>query len=194
MTIAQYVHRLTRPHLSFTPDGKAGEVPSLLTELRAAVTHSASGGGDGADGKPLPFNTVALELLQFIERTIGEDHYRRYDERFVGTLEGILQKIADDTHPGEHAAYFERIFMEWCDEIDEMIRPARVRRLDGAPCPSCEQRIHGPGRETCVIVDCFKPGGGKDLRPIGTWTAHCRACGAEWSGGNMKYLLASLAA
>ena len=194
MSIAQYAHRLTRPHLSFMPDGRAGEVPSLLSELRGAVTHSASGGGDGADGKPLPFNTVALELLNFIERTIGEDHLRRYDERFFGTLEGIMQKIANDEHPREHAAYFERIFMEWCDEIDEMVRPARFRRLDNVSCPSCDQMIHGDGRETCMVVDCYQPGGGKDLRPIGTWTAHCRACGAGWSGDTMKWLVASLAA
>lgn len=194
MTIAQYVHRLTRPHLRFMPDGRAGEVPSLLSELRAAVTHSASGGGDGGGEKPLPFDTRALDLLDFIQRTIGEDHYRRYEERFFGTLEQILQKIAEDEHPRNEAAYFERIFMEWCDEVDELLRPTKVRRLDGTPCPSCEQKIHGPVRETCMVVDCFKPGGGKELRPIADWTAHCRGCGAGWSGVEMKWLVASIAA
>lgn len=195
MTIAQYVHRLTRPHLSFTPDGKAGEVPSLLDELREAVT----GSGDldrtsSSTGKPLPLNSTALELLNGIERIAGEDHMRRYDERFFGTLEGLLQKVAEDDHPPEFAAWFERIFTEWCQEIDAMIRPAKVRRLDGVECPSCGQVFYGDQRETCMAVDCYKPGGGRELRPVSDWTASCRGCGAEWSNDTMRWLVAHLAA
>ncbi|OIH81946.1 hypothetical protein BLJ79_21550 [Arthrobacter sp. UCD-GKA] len=195
MTIAQYAHRLTRAHLSFMPDGRAGEVPSLLDELREAVT----GSGDldrtsSSTGKPLPLNSTALELLDSIGRMAGEDHYRRYDERFFGTLEGLLQKIAEDDHPAEFAAWFERIFMEWCQEIDAMVRPAKVRRLDNVECPSCGQKVYGDQRETCVAVDCYKPGGGRELRPIGSWTASCRGCGAEWGADKMEWLVASLAA
>lgn len=195
MTIAQHVHRLTRPHLSFTPDGKAGEVPSLLTELREAVTNSsADGGGGSSDGKPLPFDTGALELLRDIQSDAGEHYAERYGERFFGTLEGLLQRVAEDQHEGDWEAFFEHTFMEWTDRIENMIRPTKVRSLDNVECPSCEQKIHGPKRETCLIVGCFKPGGGRDLLPIEDWTATCRGCGAEWVGESMSWLVASLAA
>lgn len=195
MSIAQYAYRLTRERPEFTPDGKLSTVPSLLTELRSAIT----GSGDldrtkSATGKPLPLNSAALELLTSIERMVGEDHHRRYDERFFGTLEGLLNKIAEDDHPADFEAWFERIFMEWCDSIESMVRPVRVRRLDGVPCPSCQQVVHGPERETCVAISCYEPGGGKDLRPIAEWTADCRGCGAHWENESMKWLVASLAA
>lgn len=195
MSIAQYAHRLTRPHLSFMPDGRAGEVPSLLTELREAVTNSsADGGGGSSDGKPLPFDTGALELLRSIEGDAGEHYAERYGERYFGTLEGLLQAIADDgTHDLEWSAFFERLYLEWTDLIEDKVRPTKVRCLENTPCPSCGLLIHGEGRETCVVIRCFKRGGGRDLLPINEWTAACRGCGAEWDNDAMKFLLASVA-
>lgn len=195
MSIAQYAHRLTDERPEFTPNGDIRRVPSLLAELRDAVT----GSGDldrtkSSSGKPLPLNTAALELLNGIERMVGEDHFRRYGERYFGTLEGIILKIGDDEHPDDFAAWFERIFMEWCDQIDGMMRPVKVRRLDGIDCPSCGLAVYGAERETCVAVDCYEPGGGRELRPIGTWTAACRSCGAGWENSSMRWLVAYLAA
>lgn len=194
MTIAQYAYRLASERPEFTPGGKLAKVPSLLNELREAVTHSTSG-GSGSEGMPLPFNTGALELLRSIERDAGEHHAERYGERFFGTLEQLLMKIAEDQgHDVDWLIFFERLFMDWCDLIESMVRPTKVRCLDGVECPSCGRKIHGDGRETCLAIRCYQPGGGRDLLPVNEWTATCRACGAEWSGDGMKWLVASLAA
>lgn len=198
MTIAQFAHRLTRPHLSFMPDGKAGQVPSLIQELREAINHSTSGGNGSSDGQPLPFDTKALELLKFFEQDAGEHHRHRYGTIHRGTLETLIQKIADDqqhpTTPDDWETFFEHWMSDWCDLIDDMLRPTKVRTLDSTPCPACNQTTHGKERETCLAIHCYIPGQGRDLKPIEAWTAECRACGATWSGDTMKYLLASIAA
>lgn len=191
MTLRSLAQDLTEPRLKMI-NGRFGKVPALLTDLREAISHSTSGGDAGTEGLPLPLNTKAVELLHSIERMAGEDHANRYGERFTGKLEGIIKKIGEDeNHPDEWQTWFERIYLQWCDEINEMVRPIKYRNFDGTPCPSCGQAVHGPERETCVYLDCYIPGT-KELRHVTTWKAYCRGCPAEWEWKDIKKLLASI--
>lgn len=190
MTLRSLAQELTQPHLKMV-NGQITKRPAALGELRAAISHSTSGGGESSDSKPLPLDGQALSLLMNIERISGEDHRNRYEEPYFGTLDNLITKIGNDQHDPKWEHWFTRIYQQWIDEIDALIRPTKVRRLDGTPCPSCGQTIHGPQRETCIIINCYKPGT-KDLMPPNQWTAQCRGCDARWETDVMKWLVATL--
>lgn len=190
MTLRSLAQELTESHLKMR-DGQVVKRPSALNELRAAISHSTSGGGESSGGKPLPLDGTALSMLMNIERMAGEDHLNRYGEQYFGTIEGLLTKIGKDDHEGEWRHWFNKIFQQWIDEIEALIRPTKVRRLDGTPCPACGQSMHGTERETNLIINCYQPGT-KDLRKIQDWTMECRGCSAKWEGEGMKFIVAIL--
>lgn len=191
MTLRSLAQDLTEPRLKMY-NGRIGKVPALLTDLREAITHSSSGGESSEDGLPLPLNTKAVEMLHHIQRMSDEDHCNRYGQRFTGTLEQLIKKVGEDeNHPDEWKQWYERVYLQWCDEINEMVRPTKYRNFDGTPCPACGQVVHGPERETCVYLDCYIQGT-KELRHVTTWKAHCRGCSATWEWEGIKFLLASI--
>lgn len=195
MNLASLAQELTEPHLKIKGKAELKEVvkkPAALGELRKAITHSIGEGGDSSDGKPLPLDGKALQLLMDMERIAGEDHENRYGERYFGSLEGLIKKIGKDEHEGEWAAWFPQIFQQWIDDIHELLHPTKVRRLDGIACPACQQTIHGKERETCLVVNCYEDGT-KDIKKLHEWTAECRGCGAKWGNEKMAWFRLAIA-
>lgn len=191
MSLRVLTQELTEPHLKMRGQ-EVTKRPAKISELRLAITHSNGEGGDTSAGKPLPLDGQALQLLMDMERMAGEDHQNRYEERYFGTLEGLIAKIGKDDHSPEWESWFNQIFQEWADRIDALIRPTKVRRLDGISCPACGLSRHGEDNETCLIIRCYEEGT-KDLSKVSEWSAECRGCSAQWSGDTMKYLLAVIA-
>lgn len=190
MNLASLAQELTEPHLK-SIGGRIGKVPSLLSELRDAVSGSSSGdSGGGASKQRILVNATALDLLNQIDSEIRSAYSGRYGQG-APTLETCIELIGKGAHPADWDAWFTAKF-DWCKvQIETMLRPKKMRRLDNVMCPSCLQSKHGEDRATCLYLDCYE-GEHKTLRHASEWEVHCVACEASWTRDQMSWLLVAL--
>lgn len=183
--------QLTEPHLKMIGT-RIGKVPALLQELNEAISGSTDTGTGGSSTKQrILINSQALELMTSIEQTIKSGYADRYGQP-APTLITCINLIGQGEHPPDWTTWFTQEFNHAKEQIETMLRPKKLRRLDGITCPSCEQKVFGPERETCLYADCWQTN--EHLLPISEWTVHCKSCNTNWKGhAEMKWLLVALA-
>lgn len=190
MTLRSLAQELTEPHLK-SINGRIGKVPALLSELREAVSGSSDTGGSGSSSKArILVNATALDLLNKITNTVRTAYSDRYGQS-APILDTCIDLIGKSEHNGDWEKWFTVLFEGIKTEIETMLRPKKLRRLDGLPCPSCSQTVHGEERETCLYLDCYI-NEDKELKHIQEWSVQCVACQAEWGGQELKWLLVAL--
>lgn len=191
MNLRSLAQELTEPHLTVI-NGRIGKVPALLTELREAVSGSThEGGGNGSKQRVL-VNTDALDLI----RDLTAEAQSAYTDRFgteAPNLEQCVASIGETPHPDDWETYFTDQFQTFKTSIEAILRPKKMRRLDGTPCPSCGQTTYTNERKTCLYVDCWQDN--ENLKPHQDWSVHCKACQTTWTGINeVKWVLVALTA
>lgn len=190
MTLRSLAQELTEPHLTMI-GGRIGKAPGLLTELREAVSGSTSGDGGGSASKVgILVNASALDLLNAIEVEVRSSFADRYGQG-APTLEKCIELIGEGEHPTEWQEYFAGRFTGYRDQINGLLRPKKMRRLDGVICPSCGLSMFGEERSTCLYLDCYL-NEDKELKHISEWQVHCQSCNATWVHGDMQWLLVAL--
>lgn len=190
MTLRSLAQELTQPHLKMIGE-RIGKVPSLLTELQEAIGGSSDTGTGGSTSKTrILVNANALALWQDIEEKIQREYTDRYGQR-APTLVTCVDIIGKAEHPADWEARFTW-YLAWAkDQIETMLRPKKLRRLDGIECPSCQQKVFGEERETCLYADCWADN--ENLRHPTEWSVHCKACAAQWTGQkDIAWLLVAL--
>ena len=192
MSLRSLAIELTEPHLIMHGE-RIGKVPALLVELREAVSGKSSSdlGGGSASKQKILVNATALDLLKSITDRVRSGYADRYGKS-APTLETCIEQIAAGEHDADWEAWFIDLFETIKQEIEAMLRPKKLRRLDGIECPACGQTVHGEERETCLYLDCYI-NEHKELRRFDEWVATCEACDATWAGKEMKWLLVALA-
>ena len=192
MSLSDNVHQLVNEHLKMGPDGKPHMVPSLLSELRAAVTPGHAGSAGGSDGgPPIPINPNAVDLIAKMTKGAKEDYWEMLAINWPGTLDGLLIVIAQTVPTPQWEAYFEHVTLDWIDEITAMLWPVKPRRkLFGKTCPACSQALHGDDRQVCLSLGCWDEAG--ELAKIGDWNISCASCEASWSGDEVSWLLKAI--
>ena len=190
MSLASLAQELTQRHLK-SIGGRIGQVPSLLSELREAVSGSSDTGSGGSSSKArILVDASALDLLNQIDGEIRSAFSDRYGEG-APTLETCIELIGMEDHPADWDAWFTTKF-EWCKtQIESYLRPKKMRRLDGIECPSCAMATYGDDRLTALYVDCWVDH--ENLRPHQDWTVICKACDVTWTGvEEIKWVLVAL--
>lgn len=191
MSLASLANELTQPHLKAI-NGRIGKVPGLLSELREAVSGSSAGdSGGGASSKArILVNAKALDLLNQIEYEVRSAYADRYGQG-APTLEMCIETIGKGEHPADWDTWFTSKF-EWCKtQIETLLRPKKMRRLDNVTCPSCQQSKFGEERATALYLDCYT-GEHKTLKHASEWEVYCVACEASWTREQMAWLLVAL--
>lgn len=190
MSLRVLAQELTEPHLK-SIGGRIGKVPSLLSELRDAVSGSSSGDGGGSSSKVgILVNASALDLLNTIDSDVRNSYADRYGQ-VSPTLETCIETIGQGEHDSEWEQWFTDKFTNYRKQIETLLRPKKLRRLDGVQCPSCGQATHGEERSTCLFLDCYI-NEDKELKHITEWELTCQACNATWAHSDMKWLLVAL--
>lgn len=190
MTLRSLAQELTQPHLKMIGE-RIGKVPALLTELRDAISGSSDTGTGGSTSKTrILVNANALALRQDIEDEIRLGYANRYEDA-APNLETCITKIGNSPHEPDWEQWFTEK-LQWAkDQIETMLRPKKLRRLDGIECPSCQQKVFGEERETCLYADCWADN--ENLRHPTEWSVHCKACNAQWTGQkDIAWLLVAL--
>jgi len=191
MSLNDHIHQLSREHLKTAPDGQLRHAPALLTELRNAITPGNSGSAGGASGPPIPINPEAVDMLGRMTMDAKADYWDITGIAWPGTLEALLQHIATMSLEAAWHDYLERVTLEWVDQITAFLWPVKPRRkLTGKTCPACGLTLHGDDRAVCLSLGCWDSDG--NLAKIGDWDVACAACGAEWSGDQVSWLLRAL--
>lgn len=192
MTLRSLAQELCEPHLK-SIGGRIGKVPSLLSELRAAVAGSSDTGAGGSTSKArILVDASALDLLNQIDREVRSVFSDRYGES-APTLEACIELIGKGEHPDNWDQWFTGMFDGIKSRIETYLRPKKMRRLDGIDCPSCGQATYGDDRLTALYVDCWADH--ENLRPHQDWTVICKACETHWTGTNeIKWILVALTA
>ena len=190
MTLRSLAQELTEPHLK-SIGGRIGKVPSLLSELRAAVAGSSDTGAGGSSSKArILVDASALDLLNNITHEVRDVYIERYDQS-APTLEICIETISKDEHPDNWEQCFNAIFEGTKHQIETYLRPKKLRRLDGVTCPSCGQATYSEDRLTALYVDCWVDH--ENLRPHQDWTVICKACDVTWTGvEEIKWVLVAL--
>lgn len=190
MTLRSLAQELTEPHFK-SIGGRIGKVPGLLSELREAISGSSDTGGSGSASKQrVLVNAGALDLLNEITETLRTGYADRYGQG-APTLETCIDAIGKSEHPADWESWFTEK-LNWAKaEIETMLRPKKMRRLDGIECPSCTQKVFGAERETCLYLDCWIDD--DTAKHITEWEVECRGCGTHWAGvKEMKWLIVAL--
>lgn len=193
LSLASLIQQLTEPHLTTGPRGYPVTAPPLLLELQQAVTPGNNGSAGGKSGPPIPVSADTIDLEQRIRSEAAEDHYQMRGWYYRGTTRELLQSYLDDKMDAPDAdwsAYLEHVMLDWCDEINSIVRPSKPRRRLNTPCPSCGQKFYGEERQTCLTANCW--GGDEELLHPALWHVQCEACKAEWEGETLKFFLAAI--
>lgn len=190
MTLRSLAQELTQPHLKMIGE-RIGKVPALIDELASAIYGSTDTGTGGSTNKArILVNAQALDLHQKIERDIARGYTIRY-KRGAPTLKRCIKTISTTEHEPEWEDWFTHLLQWAANEIETMLRPKKLRRLDGIECPSCQQKVFGEERETCLYADCWADN--ENLRHPTEWSVSCKACDAQWTGQkDMAWLLVAL--
>lgn len=191
MTLRSLAQELTEPHLK-SIGGRIGKVPSLLSELREAVSGSTHEGGSSGSKLRILVNADALDLI----KKLNGEAQGSYADRFgaeAPSLEQCIISIGETPHPDDWEIYFTNQLQSFKTRIETILWPKKMRRLDGQECPSCGQATYGEDRQTCLYVDCWSDN--DNLKPHQEWTIHCKGCQTHWEGVNeIKWVLVALTA
>lgn len=191
MSLRSLAQELTEPHMKMI-GGRIGKVPSLLSELREAVSGTTHEGGGSGSKLRILVNADAIDLLRAIKDEAQSSYYDRFGIE-APSLEQCITSVGNTPHPDDWEKYFTDQYKSFKARIEATLRPKKLRRLDGTECPSCGASIYGEQRQTCLYVDCWSDD--KSLRPVHEWSVECRACNATWSGvAQMKWVLVALTA
>lgn len=192
MTLRSLAQELTEPHFK-SIGGRIGKVPALIDELASAIHGSTDTGTGGSTSKAgILVNAQALDLHQEIERRITRGYTNRY-KRGAPTLKRCIKTISDTEHEPDWEDWFTQAFQWATNEIETMLRPKKLRRLDGVNCPACGQATYSEDRLTALYVDCWADN--ENLRPHQEWSVECKACDTHWTGTNeIKWVLVALTA
>lgn len=190
MTLRSLAQELTEPHLTMIGE-RIGKVPALIDELASAIYGSTDTGTGGSTTKArILVNAKALDLHQRIERDIARGYTIRFKQG-APTLKKCIKTISTTEHEPEWEDWFTHILQWAANEIETMLRPKKLRRLDGIECPSCQQKVFGEERETCLYADCWADN--ENLKHPTEWSVSCKACDAQWTGQkDMAWLLVAL--
>lgn len=192
MTLRSLAQELTEPHLTMI-GGRIGKVPALLTELREAVSGSTHEGGSSGSKLRILVNADALDLIKQLKDEAQSSYTDRFGQE-APSLEQCITSIGTTPHADEWERYFTNQLQSFKTRIEAILRPKKMRRLDGQTCPACGQTTYGEDRRTCLYVDCW---GDDDetLRPHQEWTVHCKGCETQWTGvEELKWVLVALSA
>lgn len=188
--LSDNVHRLTKPHTTRveTDEGfKVATLPPLIDQLRAAKTPSGGAGHGGAPTKQrLPIDAGAFDLFEEIEAeakqllaacSLARAKPRALEDVIVRYRAAIQGFGAAEV--GNAAVVTER----WISRIEDALTPPPQRRPMQQPCPSCGE-----------LWDCMVPERRWALTawtqgPMTAWEVYCSACGAEWLGQDISFLL-----
>lgn len=191
MTLRSLAQELCEPHMKMI-GGRIGRVPGLLTELRDAVSGTTHEGGGNGSKQRILVNADALDLI----RDLTTEAQRTYTLRFeteAPSVEQCITTVGATPHDNEWEHYFTNQYQTFKTRIETILRPKKLRRLDGTPCPSCGQATYGEERKTCLYVDCWADN--ENLRPHQEWSVECKACETHWTGINeIKWVLVALTA
>ncbi|MEV7644708.1 MULTISPECIES: hypothetical protein [Actinomycetes] len=192
MTLRSLAQELTEPHMKMI-GGRIGKVPALIDELASAIYGSSDTGAGGSSSKVgILVNAQALDLHQKIERDIKRGYTIRF-KRGAPTLKRCVKTISNTEHEPDWEDWFTHLFQSVASEIETMLRPKKLRRLDGVTCPSCGQATYSEDRLTALYVDCWADN--ENLKPHQEWSVECNACGTHWNGTNeIKWVLVALTA
>lgn len=190
MNLRSLAQELTEPHLTVI-NGRIGKVPALIDELASAIYGSSDTGNGGSPSKTrILVNAQALDLHQRIERDIAHGYTIRF-KKGAPPLKRSIKTISTTEHEPEWEDWFTHLFQWAANEIETMLRPKKLRRLDGTQCPSCGQATYGEERHTALYVDCWADN--ENLKPHQEWSVECKACDAHWTGANeIKWVLVAL--
>ena len=188
--LSMLAQELAEPHLTRHGE-RIGKVPALLDELVEAISGATHEGGGSGGKQSVLVNTNALDLHADITKETWEAYTDRYGQS-APTLKTCIETIGRGEHPPEWDAWFTAHLRSIRDRIEQLLRPKKLRRLDGVQCPSCGQAVHGEERETALYLDCYT-GPDKHLRHPSEWEVTCAACQATWDHQNMQWLLVALA-
>lgn len=168
-TLNQYVHELTRDHVTGLNENKKTLVEqSLLATLREkAYEKGSGGGGSSTGGSKSPIALQPLDLLNEIETVVYQNAPK------LKTLEESIQRWAETTRETDY-------LYQWLEYWYNAIRELDIRRFDLiGSCPEC-------GASEIVVYD--EDGGGGILkkpaltRVEGACRADCGLCLAVWEG------------
>ncbi|MDU0327215.1 hypothetical protein RWH43_10660 [Microbacterium sp. KSW2-21] len=158
----------------------------LITELREATRPSTGRTVAGAgDGRPIPLNVGAYELLRTIEARIAADYESATDETPAGTAEQLLADWYEtfatahamgETNLAQLEKYAARV-TGWATAISDLFDPPRTREYP--LCPACgythtiRRDANGKAQIKCLTLRHYTDG-----RAI----AACAHCDARWEG------------
>lgn len=181
MTIAGALYRRTRARLIAELAEDIAVLPSLLEQLRDAVT-SAGGYGNAARGPyRSPLNSTAVEIIAAIEREVGRgdlaDQLKTWRQRCTESgqlLAAVTEQAAD-------------LAERWVIEARAILQPARW--IEAArPCPACGTRhvwVHEDGQNVCKAAI--------QINVTDGYAACCApSCGAHWPRTHFDLLAAAL--
>lgn len=192
--LADNVHRLCRPHTTSveTDDGyKIATLPSLISQLREAISPSGGAGNGGSPTKQrLPLDAHALDVYREIEATarklLAAKTHRPVrpgpPEAVIISYQAAVQAFGE--REIQEAVQFTT---KWVGLIEGIMNPVKARRPLQQPCPQCEALWDGAeDRKYALTVWCDGP--------TTSWDAYCAACEAVWFGDEITYLLRALEA
>lgn len=186
MTLEDNIRTLTRPHTA-TRRGITGTQPPLITQLRTAL-HDRDGRGGGSADTPLPFSEEAHDLLHAITSEARE-YALEHVGRTYPTLETTIRAL-NAAHRTEDRDYLEGATQDWIDMIQVLLTPTKPRRrLENTPCPACGQ-TRTQDRATALTAALWDAN--EDMLPPAHWDIRCGACGAQWQGKDITWLLTAL--
>lgn len=168
--------------------GNAGQVPSLLQQLREAVgTGGERGRAAGRRGAPTPISPAAYDLLAQIELDTT-DLYLKASALMSTPEERIRALVALAgrwTEPSK-VAVLRRYLHQWVTEIQAALAPTRRLELV-EPCPACGERtavVEKDGEEVvCRALSVDEVDG-----------ARCAACGHHWPPSHLRLLAGAIGA
>lgn len=191
MTLRSLAQELTEPHLKAI-NGRIGKVPGLLQELREAVSGSTHEGGSSGSKQRILVNADALDLIHDLEREAQQSYHDRFGAE-APSLEQCIITIGATPHPDDWENHFNYQYQSFKTRIETVIRPKKMRRLDGVECPACGMSMFSEDRKTCLYVDCWSDN--ENLKPVQEWSVHCKGCETQWTGVNeLKWVLVALSA
>lgn len=188
--LGEVVHELTQAH-DRTHAGVTGQEPALLDLLRVAIKSDVGGaeGGGGGQRASVPFDPIALELWDSVNResfrwfnggpayralpiTSRLQHYASHLAG-VGTIEGQGDLLA--------------LCLGWKREIRDMFEPPTRVSLRGVTCPACSMdhltKVAADGEKTytaALLIHVSED-------PV---RAECLVCGEDWLNGELLDLVA----
>ena len=194
--LADAVDRLTRDHRT-TLDTDEGTryvtVTALLTQLATCWLDTGSSGHGGSDTAQPTIHVPAHDLLARIGAEVDRELVacqvrpnlgRKLGQRVRSYGAAILAFGAAEVE------YAESVVTGWVTAAEQILTPVRKRRPLGQPCPACGSLWADTeaGRVPAVTINA-------DVAyPVAAWDAHCAACGEDWVGQQISYLLRAVGA